>query len=567
MYIYKLPNAAASKISVTSTATGVLDLIDTAASTEADLPSTLNSIDITPEDGDIRMMWDGNSPTSSDGFLLKSGQTYSFRNIPALSKMELIRTGASNVNVSVQVGSSSDSESTSIAGAPSLAGGGTVDGDLEITGDLNVDGDFNFGDASTDSITSQGAIIIGADLDEAFVVQDDGGANKYLVVDTVNGQVDLFGNRLNLNTNQDTYLEANDDNELSITADGFEAIKFDSSNHLIFSGSLIRFNNTARFESQIRINTGVEQWFGTGLNYNFSYSPSGNFQLTSADIDGGGTDGMIWQVPDGPQHLEMVNGNLRMLNGTQIHLGDGNDYRLFYNAASTEFRFVSNDIDGGGTNGTVFQVSDGTADFEIPNGNLIVDTDTLYVDSANNEVGIGTTSPDYDLEVAGTQPVIFVNDAGNSNGVRLEDDGLWQHYLNDVLTLGGTSSISLKTYDNGWNEALNVATTPVSTSDATTTTAKTFSIPNNQARVIKARVVAVNTDDYSQVAGYEIMWTVKNDGGTLTEVGETRIAEHEDASGLDVDGNISGTDFQVQVTGLAGTNIDWKVTTEQFAVA
>jgi hypothetical protein len=32
-------------------------------------------------------------------------------------------------------------------------------------------------------------------------------------------------------------------------------------------------------------------------------------------------------------------------------------------------------------------------------GNLIVDTNTLYVDSTNNRVGIGTTGPDYPLDV------------------------------------------------------------------------------------------------------------------------------------------------------------------------
>jgi len=35
-------------------------------------------------------------------------------------------------------------------------------------------------------------------------------------------------------------------------------------------------------------------------------------------------------------------------------------------------------------------------------GNVAVDTDTLFVDSVNNRVGIGTTSPDYKLEVNGT---------------------------------------------------------------------------------------------------------------------------------------------------------------------
>lgn len=52
-------------------------------------------------------------------------------------------------------------------------------------------------------------------------------------------------------------------------------------------------------------------------------------------------------------------------------------------------------------------------------GNLTVDTDTLYVDSANNRVGIGTTSPSERLEISSvmsTSPTsnIFLSAGGNN---------------------------------------------------------------------------------------------------------------------------------------------------------
>ena len=45
-------------------------------------------------------------------------------------------------------------------------------------------------------------------------------------------------------------------------------------------------------------------------------------------------------------------------------------------------------------------------------GNLTIDTNTLFVDAANNSVGIGTISPSEALEVYGTTPIIQINDRG-----------------------------------------------------------------------------------------------------------------------------------------------------------
>jgi hypothetical protein len=48
-------------------------------------------------------------------------------------------------------------------------------------------------------------------------------------------------------------------------------------------------------------------------------------------------------------------------------------------------------------------------------GDLTVDTDTLHVDSTNDRVGIGTTSPSFDLDIRGSDPTVQAR-ATNSSG-------------------------------------------------------------------------------------------------------------------------------------------------------
>lgn len=137
MYIQKHQNAAGSKISVTNTATGIFDLINTAASTAlayAGFTSTVNAIDIMPEDGDVRVLFDGNTPTSSNGVLLSQGVLYSFRGVP-LKSLKLIRAGSSNVACGVQIGLSEAGESSSaVATSVSLEAGALTLGNVEIDG-------------------------------------------------------------------------------------------------------------------------------------------------------------------------------------------------------------------------------------------------------------------------------------------------------------------------------------------------------------------------------------------------------------------------------------------------
>jgi len=152
MYILKAPSAAASKITVSNTASTVFDLI--AASFVAGGGSGLgynagyavdaNGINLIVEDGDIRYLLDDNIPTATVGILVKSGSRLFLRGIP-VKKMRLIRVAGSNVNCSVEIGRCEKGESSSADN--SVGGSGSSSSSASSIGGgnstySNVQGDF-----------------------------------------------------------------------------------------------------------------------------------------------------------------------------------------------------------------------------------------------------------------------------------------------------------------------------------------------------------------------------------------------------------------------------------------
>ena len=125
MQTFKPQAVAGNKITVTTSPAYLYALMNTAASgsdaTLAGMPSQLDAIDITPENGDIRYLPNDQDPTSSVGQLLKSGVTYYLRGI-RLASMKLIAvTSSTTCNVIVgkaEVGETSMSSVTMQLGQP-----------------------------------------------------------------------------------------------------------------------------------------------------------------------------------------------------------------------------------------------------------------------------------------------------------------------------------------------------------------------------------------------------------------------------------------------------------------
>jgi hypothetical protein len=103
----------------------------------------------------------------------------------------------------------------------------------------------------------------------------------------------------------------------------------------------------------------------------------------------------------------------------------------------------------------------------------------------------------------------------------------------------------------------------VNTTDATQTTAATFSTKTNKAYGVVAKITATETADFDEQAFYIRTGLFKNDGGTLALVGSVGTPTTiESTAGWDVTLDASGTDIRVRVTGAASTVATWMVELE-----
>ncbi|MEW6126730.1 MAG: hypothetical protein AB1757_06805 [Acidobacteriota bacterium] len=186
MIYYALQNANSSVIAVTGTATLLKSLLDTAGSVTHVFPDSLNGVDLYVEDGDIRVLFDDQTPTASKGILLKKGVYYHFRHVD-LFKMRLIRTGSSNVAVGVQIGFSSPEEittSSNVAFASELQAGEDLTNDV-----IKVEQRFSYNYISTATTTQ---VKSGAGFLHAIVVGETA-AGSIKVIDNTSGTTTNLG--------------------------------------------------------------------------------------------------------------------------------------------------------------------------------------------------------------------------------------------------------------------------------------------------------------------------------------------------------------------------------------
>ena len=143
-----------------------------------------------------------------------------------------------------------------------------------------------------------------------------------------------------------------------------------------------------------------------------------NQALTNADINSGAIDGTSIGASSAAA------GTFTTLSATT--LGSAVDLN---NQALTNANIDSGAIDG--TTIGAASAASGTFTSLTASGDLTVDTDTLYVDSTNNRVGVGTTSPSVDFEI----------DAGSATGTHLQVTTTGSGHNIDMVDLDSTARI------------------------------------------------------------------------------------------------------------------------------
>lgn len=262
-------------------------------------------------------------------------------------------------------------------------------------------------------------------------------------------------------------------------------------------------------------------------------TPDNASDYTALTIDG---SGRLWLGSAASVSGEQV-GAIFLYGNVEVGIGTGagadsmNFYSGSVNCAKNLFTFSSTL-----SNPVIRQISDST-------NSITADSLTLQAQNAT-----GTTSTGGDL-------VLTSGTGTSANGVlRLQSGG------NDVISINSTTAWSIGANRTNWIPNVKTLITEeyatVSTTDATVTTAYSWSIPLGIS-CIEITVTAIKSD-LIQGASYKRIMTFRNVAGVISAVGSiTALDTKEDNAAWDCTIDNSGTTGRVRVTGAISANITW----------
>ena len=221
------------------------------------------------------------------------------------------------------------------------------------------------------------------------------------------------------------------------------------------------------------------------------------------------------------------------------------------------------------------------------NADLTVDTNTLYVDSTNNRVGIGTSSPNYHMTINGgasATSIQLANTAtgtGPANGLLIYQDGVNSRIQNieaGVLTLWtsntermridssgnvgiGTNSPSVKFQVNDGSASSNATMKIMNTANANTNFGCAIQFANQDPTYYMGQIAALRTNSAANYSSYLTFSYSSNttitEGMRLDSNGNVGIGTSSPSNKLEVNGNIgigTGSGITTVSSGLAINN-------------
>mgnify|MGYP000075376376 FL=1 len=144
---------------------------------------------------------------------------------------------------------------------------------------------------------------------------------------------------------------------------------------------------------------------------------------------------------------------------------------------------------------------------------------------------------------------------GASVDQRLAVGASGRYLRSDGTDPGWSTILSTDVTGLPWSDRISPAT--VQTTDATTTTLKSYTTTTDKGHALDLIVSATQSDRSAQVVS-KILASVTNAGGTCT-VRDVVITPTDPATTWVATVDVSGTDIRVRVTGAGGTTIDWCV--------
>lgn len=134
--------------------------------------------------------------------------------------------------------------------------------------------------------------------------------------------------------------------------------------------------------------------------------------------------------------------------------------------------------------------------------------------------------------------------------------------LGRVIVDGGLgfNSLPVKSHNAYTGSGKFEQTFAVSTADASPTTIATIAIPTDSAVAFRGSIVGKRISTADGYVGFITTMGVTNNGGTVAEIAAETITAIENSAGTPASASlVSGTNYIVQVTGIAAQTWHWVV--------